>query len=178
MPAPIPQHGRVPPAGACRHATGSARGCPLIASLVCCLPPRELPPGVVHGAGVEPASLAAAEPKSAASASFATRAVSFGGIPSLILTVGSVSVSSGSRQQRRQADQPTRVARVTAQICESATVIDHRLSYPALRKIPSPTAIPLRALARRPPRPAEAPACCDAGAGPEPRWPLPPSIPR
>ena len=28
--APIPQHGRVPPAGASRHATGSARACPLI----------------------------------------------------------------------------------------------------------------------------------------------------
>jgi hypothetical protein len=34
---------------------------------------------VVHGKGIEPLCLAAAEPKSAASASFATRAVILGG---------------------------------------------------------------------------------------------------
>jgi integrase len=52
-------------------------------------------PSKVHGRGVEPLRLAAAEPKSAASASFATRAVSLRGIPGLILVGGSVPASSG-----------------------------------------------------------------------------------
>jgi|CZKU01.1.fsa_nt_gi integrase len=49
----------------------------------------------VHGTGVEPVRLAAAEPKSAASASFATRAVNPWGIRGEILTGGSVDASSG-----------------------------------------------------------------------------------
>ncbi len=48
----------------------------------------------VHGKGLEPLCLAAAEPKSAASASFATRAVSSRGIPGPILAGGSVAASS------------------------------------------------------------------------------------
>jgi hypothetical protein len=51
----------------------------------------------VHGRGVEPLRLAAAEPKSAASASFATRAVNLRSNPGLILTVGSASASSGAK---------------------------------------------------------------------------------
>ena len=49
----------------------------------------------VHGKGVEPLRLAAAEPKSAASASFATRAVSLSGIRGVILAEGSALESSG-----------------------------------------------------------------------------------
>jgi integrase len=53
-------------------------------------------PSKVHGKGLEPLRLAAAEPKSAASANFATRAVNLRGNPGRILTVGSVAASSGS----------------------------------------------------------------------------------
>jgi integrase len=51
----------------------------------------------VHGKGVEPIRLAAAEPKSAASASFATRAGCSCGIRVVILAEGSAPESSGMR---------------------------------------------------------------------------------
>jgi hypothetical protein len=54
----------------------------------------------VHGKGVEPIRLAAAEPKSAASASFATRAVILSGNEVVILAESSVFESSGMRSNR------------------------------------------------------------------------------
>ncbi len=54
----------------------------------------------VHGKGVEPIRLAAAEPKSAASASFATRAVILSGNEVVILDESSVFESSGMRSNR------------------------------------------------------------------------------
>ena len=60
----------------------------------------------VHGKGVEPLRLAAAEPKSAASASFATRARECRRNSRAIVALGSASASSGASAKGQRGERP------------------------------------------------------------------------
>jgi hypothetical protein len=81
---------------------------------------RRLPkPSKVHGKGLEPLCLAAAEPKSAASASFATRAVNPWGIRGAIVTGGSVAASSGIAASGSQDVRSTPVSRCGLQCSDN-----------------------------------------------------------